>query len=113
MVFSSLIFLYLFLPLCLIAYFVTKNSVIRNTVLIVFSLVFYAWGEPVWISLLLFTAFFDWLNGLWADKYRGQWQSRAAVIFSVTLNSMVLGFFKYSVFLVGNLNGFLNVSISI
>ncbi|MGE5380368.1 MAG: MBOAT family O-acyltransferase [Methylocystaceae bacterium] len=113
MVFSSLIFLYLFLPLCLTAYFITRKPIIRNTVLIIFSLVFYAWGEPVWISLLLFTAFFDWLNGLLADKYQGHWQSRMAVIFSVTLNLLVLGFFKYSGFLVSNINDLFNIALPI
>ena len=111
MVFSSLVFLYLFLPACLISYYIINNPVYRNWVLIVFSLVFYAWGEPVWIVLLLFTAFFDYFNGLLAEKYRGVWQSKAAVVFSITINLLVLGFFKYSGFLVETINQLLGLNI--
>ncbi|MCQ2386766.1 MAG: MBOAT family protein, partial [Clostridia bacterium] len=56
MVFANLFFLYAFLPLNLILYFATKNRAFRNAVLIFFSLAFYAWGEPVWITLLIFSA---------------------------------------------------------
>ena len=111
MVFSSLVFLYLFLPACLISYYIIHNPVYRNWVLIVFSLVFYAWGESVWIVLLLFTAFFDYFNGLLAEKYRGVWQSKAAVVFSITINLLVLGFFKYSGFLVETINQLLGLNI--
>ena len=63
MVFSSLFFLYLFLPLSLIAYYVAKPRY-RNAVLIVCSLVFYAWGEPVYIWIMLFSTVFYYTNGL-------------------------------------------------
>ncbi|HPJ23001.1 MAG TPA: MBOAT family protein, partial [Clostridia bacterium] len=63
MVFSSLIFLCVFLPVNLLLYFVVKNQVWRNAVLIVSSLVFYAWGEPVWIIALIFSSVFDYFNG--------------------------------------------------
>ena len=54
MVFANLVFIYLFLPLNLIFYFLRENQAYRNTVLICFSFLFYAWGEPVWVLLLLF-----------------------------------------------------------
>jgi alginate O-acetyltransferase complex protein AlgI len=111
MVFSSLIFLYLFLPLNLIFYFAIKNQAYRNWVLIISSLFFYAWGEPVWISILIFSTFFDYFNGLIVEKYRGKWQSRAALISSIVVNLSLLGFFKYSGFLMGNINYLLNTSI--
>ena len=53
MVFSNLIFLYLFLPLCLAAYFLCRSVPAKNAVLIVFSLIFYAWGEPVYLFLMI------------------------------------------------------------
>ena len=56
MVFSNLFFIYLFLPLNLILYFISKNKTWRNVVLLLFSLFFYAWGEPVWVFLLLVCA---------------------------------------------------------
>ena len=54
MVFADLFFIYVFLPLCLICYGLAKKLSTKNIVLIVFSLIFYAWGEPLWILLLLF-----------------------------------------------------------
>lgn len=75
-------------------------------------MVFYAWGEPVWIALLLFTAFFDYLNALLAERFRGRWLSLAAVVFSISLNLTVLGFFKYSGFLVQNINFLLHTHIA-
>jgi alginate O-acetyltransferase complex protein AlgI len=107
MVFSSLTFLYGFLPLCLACYFVTKNLAIRNAVLILFSLAFYAWGEPIWILLLLFSTFMDWGNALIAEKYRGKWQAKLAIIVSCTINLGALALFKYSGFLVEQINGLL------
>ena len=56
MVFSNLIFLYLFLPLCLAAYFLCRSIPAKNAVLIVFSLIFYAWGEPVYLFLMIAAA---------------------------------------------------------
>ena len=62
MVFSNLFFIYLFLPLNLILYFAVKNRTWQNVVLLVFSLFFYAWGEPVWVFMLMLTAFLDTLR---------------------------------------------------
>lgn len=112
MVFSSLLFLTVFLPLNLVLYFISKNQTHRNWILIILSLLFYAWGEPVWISILLFSTFFDFLNGLIIEKYRGRWQSKAVLIASITVNLSLLGFFKYSGFVVQNLEAFLNIPIS-
>ena len=62
MVFSNLFFLYLFFPICFISYFATKNAT-RNTVLILFSLLFYAWGEPVFLWLLLLSSVINFAIG--------------------------------------------------
>jgi len=111
LVFSSLIFLYIFLPLNLLIYFLSKNQVYRNWVLIIFSLCFYAWGEPVWISILIFSALIDYFHGLIAEKYRGHWQSKAALISSLLVNLSLLGFFKYSSFFVQNFNFLFGINL--
>ena len=67
-------------------------------------MLFYAWGEPVWVSLLLFTVLVDYYFGLKVDKYRGRWQSKAALASAITANLAVLAFFKYSAFLAENIN---------
>lgn len=111
MVFSSLTFLYLFLPLNLLFYFLFKNKTYRNIVLIIFSLAFYSWGEPIWITLLIFSSTIDYYHGLMAEKYRGRWQSKLALISSLIINLSLLGFFKYSGFIADNLNSLFNINI--
>ena len=64
MVFSSLIFLYAFFSLSLLAYSLCRNQKQQNTVLLLFSLIFYAWGEPKYVLLLMFMAFTSWLCAL-------------------------------------------------
>lgn len=71
MVFSSLTFLYLFLPLSLVFHYVSKNNIFRNISLTLFSLIFYAWAEPMWIFLMIFTAFFDYSMGLFIARKSG------------------------------------------
>ena len=70
MVFANLFFLCLFFPLNLAFYYSSRSLTYRNAVLVAFSLFFYAWGEPVWITLLLFSAAIDYFHGLYAEKYR-------------------------------------------
>ena len=104
LVFADLFFIYFFLPVCLIFYFMTRNLHIRNAVLIVFSLVFYAWGEPVWVCLLVFSAVVDYINGLVIEKNRGKTPARLAVVCSLVINLGLLVAFKYSGFIVENVN---------
>ena len=110
-VFADLFFLYGFLPVCLILYFISKNVTYRNIVLVTFSLVFYAWGEPVCVFLLIFSAFLDYINGLVIDKYRDRLGAKLALAASLIINLGLLGFFKYSGFIVENINALLNTSI--
>ena len=70
MVFADLFFIYLFLPLCLISYLLAKKLKVKNIVLIIFSVIFYAWGEPVWVLLLLFSSFMNWYAGILMEKHR-------------------------------------------
>ena len=111
MVFSSLVFLYFFLPLNLIFYFLCKNNTYRNIILVLFSLTFYAWGEPVWITLLIFSATIDYFHGLIIEKHRNTWKAKAALISSLVLNLSLLGFFKYSNFIAHNINTLLGTKI--
>lgn len=111
MVFSSLFFLYLFLPLCLLLYWGARKVECRNFVLILFSLLFYAWGEPVWVCLLLFSATFDYINGLLIDRYRGRVGAKLVLASSLIVNLGLLVAFKYSGFLVENLNLLLHTTL--
>ncbi|SYX84132.1 MBOAT family O-acyltransferase [Paenibacillus alvei] len=104
MVFSSLIFLYFFLPITILIYFIAPNQ-LRNATLIVASLVFYAWGEPVYIFLMLFSTVIDYGYGLLIDKYRHRKSTaKALLVCSLVGNLGILGFFKYYGFLVENIN---------
>jgi len=103
MVFSSLSFLVLFLPTFLLAYFIVPKKYInaRNFVLLVFSLFFYAAGEPVWVLILLFSASKDCILGLFIEKFSGKWQSRLFLIISLCLSLGILVLFKYMEFFLG------------
>ncbi len=111
MVFSSLLFLYCFLPLNLLLYFCFKNNHVRSVILVVFSLVFYAWGEPRWVVLLVFSASVDYVNSLIIEKNRGTWKAKTALVLSIAINLSLLFFFKYSAFFSQNLNTVLGTSI--
>ncbi|MCR2024419.1 MBOAT family protein [Anaerotruncus colihominis] len=113
MVFANLLFIYLFLPLNLILYFLSKRIVYRNLVLVAFSFVFYAWGEPVWFMLLLTSAAFDYMHGRLIDRFRGTWMAKAAVASSLALNLLLLGSFKYSGFIVRTVNDLLGTSFGV
>lgn len=104
MVFASLIFLFLFLPLNLLLYYSTKNPTWRNIILIVFSLFFYGWGEPIWITLMLFSSFVDYFNALLIEKYRGTKWAKLGIVSTLIFNLGLLATFKYDVFLVENVN---------
>lgn len=88
MVFSSTIFIFFFLPAVLLAYFLCPPRV-RNGVLLVFSLLFYSWGEPRYILIMLFSTVFDYANGLGIERCRERGRhrlSKAILINSVVVN---------------------------
>ena len=111
MVFSSLVFLFRFLPIFLLCYFLVPFK-FKNFVLFLFSLVFYAWGEPVYICLMLFSTVFDYINGLLIEKF-GVKTKGAKIVLIVSLlgNLGLLGVFKYTDFILGNINNLLGTSI--
>lgn len=102
MVFSSLTFLQCFLPLCLLAYFVAPKAW-RNGILFAFSLLLYAWGEPVYVLLMIFSTVLDYTCG--------QRRAKAALLVSVCVNLGLLGVFKYSDFLIGTVNSLFGTAI--
>lgn len=104
MIFSSLLFLCIFLPVVLGLYYASKSMFYKNLVLVISSLIFYAWGEPVWILALLFSAGIDYIHGLIINRYFGKWQAKAALISSLVLNLGILMTFKYLGFFCGNIN---------
>lgn len=100
MVFSSLLFLFRFLPLTLLAYYSVPGK-FRNLVLFIASLIFYAWGEPVYIVLILFSTLVDYTTGRLAGFFQEQGQrkrARLAVFVSAVTNLALLAFFKYADF---------------
>ena len=95
MVFSSLLFLYVFLPACIIAYFACRGMKAKNIVLIAASLLFYAWGEPVCVLLLVASAGMNFGFGLLMDKYRHAKRAGLLLALCVAADLLVLVFFKY------------------
>ncbi|QHW33911.1 MBOAT family protein [Paenibacillus rhizovicinus] len=104
MVFSSLIFLFQFLPAALLVYYLSPGR-LRNVVLLITSLIFYAWGEPLYILLMMFATVFDYANGLLIEKYRSRKViARTVLVGSLFGNLAILGFFKYAGFVIDNVN---------
>lgn len=113
MIFSSLFFLFLFLPLSLAVYYLLPRRW-RNLCLFVFSLVFYAWGEPVYILLMLFTAAFDYGIGALLERLAGRPALRKAVlIFGICVNLGMLGWFKYAGLFVTTFNSVFSAGVPV
>ena len=106
MIFSSLLFLFRFLPAVLLLYFLAPKPA-RNFVLLLVSLVFYAWGEPVYVLLMIASILISWLGGLAVDHYHclgEEKKAKISLIISVGLGLSFLGFFKYTDFLLDTIN---------
>lgn len=110
--FSSLVFIYLFLPLCLILYFSNKSMLWRNVILVVFSLLFYAWGRPVWVLLLALTAAWNYVMGLLMDKHKGGAKEKAAFLGGIIGSLLPLVIFKYTPMLVSTVNSIFGTAIA-
>ena len=112
MVFSSLLFLFLYLPIVLILYYICPRKW-RNLLLFVVNLVFYGWGEPVYVTLMIFSTIVDYTCGWFINKYRETNKKKAKIFLcaSVIINLSLLGFFKYAGFLADTLSylPFLNI----
>lgn len=104
MVFSSLTFLYIFLPVVLFIYYIVPKQ-LRNLFILLSGLFFYAWGEPVYVFIMIASTLIDYFAGLVIYKF-GECKTvrKLALIISVVMNLSLLGFFKYSSFIVENIN---------
>ena len=111
MVFSSLTFLFYFLPGALLLYFLAPARW-KNFTLLLSSLIFYGWGEPRSLWILLLSLFIGYQTGLLIDKNRGTKKSLYWLILSVTFSLGVLGLFKYADFLLASLSNLTNLSIN-
>ncbi len=110
MVFSSLFFLSIFLPLTLILHLIMPTIRLKNAVLLVASIVFYAFGEPVYVLLLLFSALINWALAI---GIRQKGRGKAFLVLAVVINLTLLGIFKYTGFLVTSLNSVFHIGIPV
>ncbi len=110
MLFSSIPFLYYFLPCVLIIYFLVP-SFLKNTVLLLFSLAFYAWGEPKYVFLMLSTVIVCYILGLLIEKFKNTKLSKIFLAASVIFCLTTLGYFKYADFFIENFNKITGLSI--
>ena len=110
MVFSSLTFLLWFLPCVLLVYFLVPKKA-KNAILFAFSLLFYAWGEPIYVGLMIFSTVLDYCCGRAVEKYRGTPKAKIGLLVSVIVNLSLLCFFKYTDFFIGTVNGIFRCNI--
>ena len=108
MVFSSIPFLFFFLPIVLICYYLVPFK-LKNYVLLVFSLIFYACGEPVYIILMIFSCLLNYFYALYHDKVKNK---KLLFILCIVANLLILGFFKYADFLIDIINSIFRLNIN-
>jgi alginate O-acetyltransferase complex protein AlgI len=110
MVFSSITFISVFLPAVLLLYYVLPK-ICRNYVLLVFSIIFYAWGEPIYVFLMLASICVNWLSGILIDKFRNH--KTPILVCSLIANLGILGYFKYAGMFVETVNAVLRTSFTV
>jgi alginate O-acetyltransferase complex protein AlgI len=111
MLFSSLTFLCFFFPVFFLLYFAAKKRRTRNFILLVFSLVFYAWGEPLYIFLMLFSLTLNWAFALLIDRYRDK--ARLFLVIDTAVNLALIGVYKYAGFFVSAVNMLPGVELTV
>ncbi len=111
MVFSSLTFLYVFLPIVLVFYYIAPMKG-KNIIILISGIVFFAWGEPVYVLLMLFTTVVDYTAGMLITKFDDKPKMRTLfMILAVCINLGLLAVFKYSSFLIQNINNLFGTQI--
>lgn len=108
MVFSSIVFILYFLPVLLITYYLSGKR-FKNAVLLIFSIIFYSWGAPKFIFVILFTTLLDFYLVRWMYSIRNNLKRKLALSLSVSVNLGLLFYFKYSNFFIENVNDVLGV----
>ena len=111
MVFSNLFFLYIFLPALFLVYFCTKNDAVRRGTLVAFSLFFYAWGEPIYVFLMIGMVLMDYILGRLIDMTAVVSARRFLLALAIVLNLAILCLYKYLGFFTETVNTVLNVTI--
>lgn len=111
MVFSSLIFLWMFLPIVLGMYFLTKESY-RNVLLLAASLFFYAWGEPVYVLVMILSIVINYIYGLKIGT-EDETKRKRALVGGIVINLALLGVFKYSGFFMENVNAVFGLEVEV
>lgn len=113
MIFSSLLFLYIYLPIVLAIYYISPKK-IRNFILLILSLVFYGWGEPIYVSLMVLSIIVGFIGALQINKYRMDKEKSTCIFVTILLiNLGTLFFFKYYGFLIEIINSIFNTSLKI
>ena len=112
MLFSSITFLYFFLPIVLICYFIVPDK-IKNFILFIASLLFYAWGEPKYVLLMLISILLGYIYGILIEKYRHKHICKTILIISVITFLLNLCVFKYSDFIISNFNNITGISVNL
>ena len=110
MLFSSIPFLYTFLPCVLIVYFLVPNC-LKNAVLLLSSLFFYAWGEPRFVVFMVIAIIQGYVFGLLAETYRGRPQAKLCLYASAAVSLCLLGYCKYADFFIGSFNSLTGLSL--
>ena len=110
MIFSSIPFLYYFLPAVLLVYFAVPWK-LKNTVLLLASLIFYGWGEPKLLGLMIFTIVLFWFCGLAIGRAGERRQKKVWLLISVVISVALLGLFKYADFFIGSFNSLTGLGI--
>jgi len=116
MLFSSLTFLLLFLPIVVIVYYIFPNRTYRNLILFISSVIFYSWGEPVYIFLMFISIANDYLHALLVDFFNQKKMRRLATLFlisSLAVNLGLLGYFKYYGFIFESFNNIFNSNLTV
>ena len=112
MLFSSISFLYYFLPITLTVYFICKNKY-RNIILLISSLFFYFYGEPKYTILMLISAFSAYVHGILIDKFRDKKYSKVFLVSGLSINLGILVIFKYGDFIIKNINYIFSLNINL
>ncbi len=112
MVFSSLTFMYFFMPAVLIVYMLASKK-FKNLVLLIAGLLFYAWGEPVYIWVMIVSSFVDFYAGIFMGRTRNESRRKVALIFSMVVDLGFLFVFKYSGFVVNSINSLAGTSFDV
>ena len=99
--------MFCFLPLVFILYFGFKDIAWKNVVLLIASLIFYAWGEPVYVVLMVLSILFNYYAGREIEKEH----KKSSLVFAIIINILILGYFKYSGFLIDTINSLFGTSI--